>query len=281
MSTRRLARTVALAAVVTLVPAAPLHAQPVTRTIELVARDYAFSGMPSSVPAGLVRVRLDNRGKNYHHVILARLDGTLTATQLRDRATNSGAPIPGVAYIGGPEGRMPTGTSEAIVRLVPGRYVLMDLVEAPDGVNQAKKGMFVPFTVTGRGPVPELDPPKGALSIVLTNHAFTPGRTPVSEGPMLLDVTNVGTQEHHLLVAELEPGKTLGDVYAFYQGGAKGTWPHRFLTGTTRLSRDQSAVVPATITKDRTFLICVNTDPATGKPHVILGMLKPLVPTAK
>jgi hypothetical protein len=261
--------------------ASTLGAQEITRTIDLVARDFTFTGMPTTVPAGLARVRLDNRGANYHHVILARLDGPITATQLRDRATNAGAPIAGVTYVGGPEGRMPTGSSEAIVRLVPGRYVLMDLVEAPDGVNQARKGMFVPFTVTGRGAVPALEPPRGALSVVLTDHAFTPGRTPVADGPMLLDVTNLGTQEHHLLVAELEPGKTLGDVYAFYRTGARGAWPHRFVGGTTRLSRDQSALVPATITKDRTFLICVNTDPATGKPHVLLGMLKPLVPTAR
>lgn len=250
------------------------------RTIALVARDYAFEGMPASLPAGLVRVVLDNRGANYHHVIIARLDGTVSAERLRDVATNAGAPIPGVTYVGGPEGRMPTGRSEAIVRLVPGRHVLLDLVEAPDGVHQARKGMFRPFTVTGRAPVAPLEPPAGSLSVVLTNHAFTLGRTPLREGAMVLDVTNVGTQEHHLLVAELEPGRTLGDVYAFYQRGAKGAWPHRFVTGTTRLSRDESALVPMTVTRDRTFLVCVNVDPATGKPHVLLGMLKPMVPPA-
>jgi hypothetical protein len=277
----RRVRATARVATALAVAGGALGAQPVTRTIDLVARDFAFTGMPVTLPAGIVRVRLDNRGRNYHHVILARLEGTTTAAQLRARATNSGAPLPGVTYVGGPEGRMPTGTSEAIVRLVPGRWVLMDLVEAPDGVNQAKKGMFVPFTVTGRGAVPDLETPTGALTVVLTNHAFTPGRTPLVEGPMLLDVHNAGTQEHHLLVAELEPGKTLGDVYAFYQAGAKGPWPHRFVTGTTRLSRDQSAIVPATITRDRTFLICVNTDPASGKPHVLLGMLKPLAPPTR
>jgi hypothetical protein len=98
---------------------------------------------------------------------------------------------------------------------------------------------------------------------------------------MLLDVTNVGTQEHHLLVAELEPGKTLGDVYTFFQKGHTGPWPFRFITGTSRLSRDQSALVPAMITKDRSFLICVNVDPQSGKPHVLLGMLKPLVPATR
>ena len=51
------------------------HASPLVR---LVAHDYAFEA-PARAAAGMVRIRLVNRGQHWHHALLVRLDGTTAA----------------------------------------------------------------------------------------------------------------------------------------------------------------------------------------------------------
>ena len=52
---------------------APGATAPAPNVVTYIARDYGFEG-PAQIPAGLTIFRLDNQGKELHHLVIARID---------------------------------------------------------------------------------------------------------------------------------------------------------------------------------------------------------------
>ena len=117
------------------------------RTVTVTASDYSFSA-PDSIPAGVTEIRLLNRGTEMHHVMLIRLDGGKTMADLFANMKGEG-PLPEWAReAGGPNTPGPGGESNAILRLVAGRYAMICVIPSSDGKPHVMKGMAKEIVVT-------------------------------------------------------------------------------------------------------------------------------------
>ncbi len=99
-------------------------------TVTMIARDYAIDG-PDSLPSGAVTLRLLSRGKELHHLWIARLEGGRTVADLLDSVSARRA-LPAWAHqVGGPNAPAPGGEARATVTLAAGNYVVACLIPAP------------------------------------------------------------------------------------------------------------------------------------------------------
>ena len=84
---------------------------------------------------------------------------------------------------------------------------------------------------------------------------------------------NDGPQPHELTILALAPGKTLDDALAFF-GEAPHTGPPPFSDagGLGAIGAGQTAWVDLDLAPGDYAAVCLVPDPATGKPHLMLGM---------
>jgi hypothetical protein len=88
-------------------PAADAPARPPSRLL-VTATEFRFALSRTTLPPGAAHLQLANRGEDAHDLVVRRLDSTGHATGRASRAA----------------GTSPDGTSDLIVTLQPGRYVL-------------------------------------------------------------------------------------------------------------------------------------------------------------
>lgn len=93
-------------------------------TQEIVAVDYAYEGVPASLPAGEVGLRLDNQGDEVHEAVIFRINDDVDMDieellQLPEEEAESQVEFTGVAFAG------PGENGSAVVDLAPGRYALV------------------------------------------------------------------------------------------------------------------------------------------------------------
>src|SRR5687767_15072371 len=119
-------------------------AQP--RLLRLEASDFTFAA-PATVAAGLTRVRLVNRGSEWHEALITRLPaGTSAEAYLAAARAGESFPV-GAVDFGGP-GVVPMGdSSEVVLRLPPGRYAIVCW-----SGNHVKRGMIATLTVAEPDP---------------------------------------------------------------------------------------------------------------------------------
>lgn len=130
-------------------------APPIAGAREVVVQgtEYAFSGLPPSVPAGDVNFVLDNVGGEEHELGVGRLKEGATAREVVDAVKRAGfgaalelldgEPDFGIHEIGPGTRSDPSGLT-----VEPGSYILVCFVNAPDGERHAFKGMFAELEVT-------------------------------------------------------------------------------------------------------------------------------------
>src|SRR3954469_1408157 len=68
--------------------------------------DYAFQA-PDSIAAGRTTLRLVNKGSNFHHVWLIKLEGGHTLRELVEATKNQAPPPKWAVDVGGPNSPMP------------------------------------------------------------------------------------------------------------------------------------------------------------------------------
>jgi hypothetical protein len=125
------------------------HALPPAREVPIVGTDYAFGGVPVTLPAGPASFSFDNRGQVRHMLSLVRLKVGITpdsAVHLQGRARD--------AVMEGGEGVLIALPHEAavdrlLVDLVPGHAYLLYCIfhDAPDKPSHEALGMFGGFQV--------------------------------------------------------------------------------------------------------------------------------------
>jgi uncharacterized cupredoxin-like copper-binding protein len=246
--------------------AAPAAATPPVVTI--VAHDYAYQA-PDTFPAGVVRLRLEEQGKEMHHVTVARLDSGKTVADIPG-ALASGR-LPGwMVMLGGPNAAVPGGSSEADVTLTPGNYILICLIPSVDGLPHAAKGMIKPFTVAGPATVASL--PEADVTIRLTDYDFTLSQ-PLSAGHHVIRVETDASQTHELLLARVNEGKTALEL-AQWAEKPVGPPPGLPVGGVTAIAPGGSNVFEVNLEPGDYALICFMPDAKDGKPHYVHGMIK-------
>jgi hypothetical protein len=130
---------------------APQPAPPEALAVQLL--DFAFGGNKGSYTRGAVTFEATNLGKQYHELVVIKVQNGATTDQARDAlvALASGAAPAGpppAAFLGGLQGIMPGLKGYAEFDLQPGSYAFICLLPDPaSGKPHAALGMFAPFTV--------------------------------------------------------------------------------------------------------------------------------------
>jgi len=238
--------------------------------VTIVARDFAWQ-IPDTIPAGLTTFRLRNDGNAPHDAALVRLDGGKTGADVVAFYTKPGPDAAWMHWVGGPAAAFPgAGQPTVTVMLAPGHYAVLCGVPGPDGRPHWMSGMVKDFTVspsTSTAVAPSSD-----VAITLVDFDFHIS-TPITASTHTVRVTNSGTQDHHMVIVRLAPGKSLADVLAWAEK-AQGPPPLVWGSGTASMSPGNVSYMHADFPPGQYALICFISDVHDGKPHFVHGMQK-------
>ena len=256
-------------------PAAASPSAPVTgpsaNVVTYIARDYGFEG-PAQIPAGPTLFRLDNQGKELHHLVLVRLEQGRTYDSLLAALRKPGPPPAWLHLAGGPNATNPGANSNATENLSEGHYAIICFIPGADGVPHLAKGMTAPLeVVAATGPVASEVKPD--ITITLTDYNFQVSG-PLTVGSHVIRVENAGPQPHELVFAKIAEGKSLKDIEAWEKGGEKGLPPISALGGIAPMMAKESGQFTVELTPGDYALICFVPDMKDGKAHVMHGMVK-------
>src|SRR3954467_15255623 len=95
----------ALAAIPAALATLALRPPPVPPTVNVTATDYALAA-PDALREGAVRFQLTNRGKEFHHLWVVRLEQGKTLDDFRTALSPAARFQPGPARLGGPMPRL-------------------------------------------------------------------------------------------------------------------------------------------------------------------------------
>ena len=238
--------------------------------VSVTANEYAFQA-PDTIPAGNITIRLHNAGQQIHHMQIVRLDSGKTLADFQAAMHNPGPPPGWTHMVGGPNASVPGDSTEATVRLAAGSYVMLCMIPGPDGQPHVMKGMMRALQV---GPATTAAPrPVADVVATLSDYDFQ-FSTPITAGRRTIEVVNSGPQPHEMVVAQLAPGKTAQQLFAWADGGMHGPPPGRPIGGATGLEPGARSLVAITFTPGEYALICFFPDAKDGRPHGAHGMVK-------
>lgn len=246
-------------------PDAPAH------TLTVTAYEYAFRA-PDSVASGVVTVRLVNHGKLGHQVTFARLDDSSSLPRVMRSLVEDKKRTTGVHWVGGVENALPGGSSEAMLVLRPGRYVIVCAYDGDDGHAHVSHGMLHALVVDGRATSSDTLLPAASSTARLSDYAidFSPS---LHSGRQLVRVENRGAHRHHLIAARIV-GKATAAEIVDWDGKSKPAPIEDIGQGAAILEPGQAEIIPLTLQPGRYMFACILNDSAGTKPHFLLGMTK-------
>lgn len=228
--------------------------------VDVVAVDYSFQA-PDSIPPGWTTLRLENRGREPHFVILWKLpegktladygrdvgpafDQAYAALQEGQGKAEAGALLGGLLpdWYAGVEPRggvgllSPGRAARATVELEPGTYVLECYVKTPAGVFHAALGMAHQLVVAG--PAADAGPPVAEGEITLANDGITaPDTVPAGERTLAVHFATqpevgLGNDVHVVrLEAGMDPGAVIPWMDWMNLDGLRSPAPATFVGG--------------------------------------------------
>lgn len=268
-------------------PAAPVE-QPATSAEEptmdmsahmpemfITAEDYKYIA-PDSIDSGWVRVTMENKGTEDHHVQFAKLNDGVTAEQFEAALEENEGPALGMVTLYGGVGAIAPGmTASAVLDLPAGNYVILCLIPSPsDHVAHHSKGMVKALTVTdadGGGVEPVTE-----MSVEMHDFAYNNLPDTLPSGPVYVKLTNSGPESHEFNILKLADGKTVDDVEAFLSGtSAGGPPPFTAVGGANGLTPGIVQYAELNLDPGNYVAICNIPSPAAhGEPHFMLGMIE-------
>jgi uncharacterized cupredoxin-like copper-binding protein len=244
---------------------------PLPPTVTITASDYVFAA-PDTIPAGVVKVRLVNRGPSLHHVQFIRLGAGKTLDSLRAALQHPGPPPTWMTPVPGPNPPAPNASSELVVKLAAGNYAIVCFVPDDHGVPHFAKGMARPVVVAAR-PGATAAEPAADVQVDLTDYAFTFSKD-ITAGRHTLKIVNAGQQPHELFIAKLDSGVTAQQLVQFVTGGMKGRPPALPLGGASGMIPGEHAFFSLNFTPGEYAILCFLPDAKDGREHVTHGMVR-------
>ncbi len=125
--------------------------------------------------------------------------------------------------------------------------------------------------------VPVAPPAPQQVTITATDFNFEAPDT-IAPGMTMFTMVNSGAQEHHAILARVGDGKTIADVEAEMakQTGETPEWL-TFYGAASGVHPGNSTGSMVDLPVGNYVLICFIPDPADGAPHMMKGMLRPMV----
>jgi hypothetical protein len=253
------------------VAAAPAAAT-ATPVVTIVASDYAYDA-PDTIAAGMVSLKLVNKGRELHHVQVVRLTGGKTFADFAAalKALKPTDPPPAWAEtVAGPNAPAPGGEQVLTEDLAAGNYALICFIPSPDHVPHFAKGMLRglivrPSTATAVAPTAD-------VKVTMSDYAWdvTPS---ITAGKHIIQLENTAVQPHEMFIVRLEKGKTPLEV-AKWAEAPTGPPPGVPMGGASGLSKGAVAYIPVDLAPGEYAFICFLPDMKDGKAHYVHGMLK-------
>jgi hypothetical protein len=193
--------------------------------VRLVARDFMFE-TPPRLPAGVVRIRLVNRGSEPHYASFYRLAAGRTATDFFAwRASRTPSPE-WLTLASGPAPVAPGDSSDLTLRLPSGHYLIICGYPGKDGLQHLDKGMFrvldaQPLLADGRG---EARFPGVARTLRLADSGFSLDQ-PIPSGWRAIGIENRGSTAEQALIVRLPGGVDLADEQRWFDDGFRSARP--------------------------------------------------------
>lgn len=241
--------------------------------IEVTATEYAFDH-PASIPAGATAIRVVNEGQEEHQAQFARIndDSTLEDVSAALLANDFAALFSAITLAGGPTGVLPGETGETGSVLTPGAYALICFITAPDGVPHLAKGMISQLEVTE--PAGTADLPAGETDLTLQDFSFV-GVETLPAGRQVVNVVNAGPQPHEAGVVRLSEGVTVQELIPMFTSNEPPSGPPPFVSagGMAAIAPEATATMTLDLEPGEYAFLCFVPDPASGAPHVALGMI--------
>ncbi len=245
--------------------------------LDVTITDSELQLSMTTVPAGWVLLNVTNSSKDDNGAgVLGPAAGQTMDDLMAAVATPSADPqgFPPFLYdatiLGGP-GSMAAGQSaQGLVHIPAGDWVVF-----PEGNQQP-----VPITAAESADS-NTTAPTPDLTIQLVDFAFG-GFTDVKTDPQIWEVTNLGSQPHMLTMAKVPDGTTVAQVLNTISAMDMGTPSPDALSedqiqgvpdGVLLLSTGQTMYLPVTLDAGTYMVLCFVTDPITGMPHVMEGMI--------
>ncbi len=258
---------------------ATTEAAPASGTLPVTGKDFGFD-LPSSVEAGVTAITLTNAGAEEHQAQLVKIaDGkTLSDVVVALNGDPTGAAaLALVAFSGGPNGVAPGATGTSSVNLEPGQYAFICFIRGRDGIPHFAKGMIAPLTVTGTASTATL--PAGDSKLTLKDFTFD--LDTLSSGKHTVSVTNNGPQPHEATIVKLNDGVTVESAIkaltaAPAPSAVPAPPPWSDVGGISAIAPNSTATFDVDLPAGNYAFVCFVPDPATGKPHVELGMIRAL-----
>lgn len=253
-------------------------AVPQSRGSELVvvATDFRFDA-PEQVDAGLVHLRLVNRGRESHHILVMKVNRLARLSEIEEILKSNDWSPPWIQALGGPESVLPGATSSASLVLEPGRYVIACVVASPSSHRRHfMEGMIQELAVVSPGRSWYRTALPAAEVTVRLNEWNYEVSAPILPGRRTIRVVNLGKREHQMAFVRLLPGKTAADAMRWVEMPA-GPVPFEVAGGTTGLSPTESVNVEVDFLPGEYLLLCTLYDPLGRKSHLQMGMVKRIV----
>ncbi len=242
--TRWLPRVAALAlGIVTAChPAATVPAR-----LTLLAQEYGYQ-MPASVPAGLIRVSLQNRGRDVHEAVIVRFSDPRGNATTDIDSVRAKVDFPAFATdLGGPGLTLPGDSTTVWLALTPGRYAVVCWKG-----DHLRLGMAHDLEVTSAtGPAAE--PPAATGEVLLRDYTFQLA-TPVRSGPQILHIRNDGSEAHEADIFRLSDTTKVQDYLAWLKAGEVGSPPVEPIGGLGDLAPGRDFWLAVTLRPGRYFI---------------------------
>jgi hypothetical protein len=248
-----------------------------SRDIKIEMNEWSFD-LSDPVRGGLVKLTSQNKGKEPHQAQLVRWNDGVTQQQIEGalRAPDFGPMFNLVTFMGGPN-TIPPGARQVVYNnLSPGNYTLLCFLEADDGMPHFAKGQMKNFTVAPGDSGDASSPKVDGGSVVMADFNFLGDVTSLPAKKTTIEVKNGGPQPHELTVIKLNNGITVDQIKAILNSDTPpgGPVPIDDAGGVGAMQANQTAYVEMDLKSGSYAFVCFVPDPATGKPHAALGMIK-------
>jgi hypothetical protein len=207
------------------------------------------------------------------------------ATRLALDAAANDLVQPDWVYLGGTNTPNPGQNASFVIDLRPGEFQWAASTYSEGGADEIMH--LSPLTVTAAGATPVTDtalsPPAPGVVLEMTDdleYLVTPD--PVPKGPQIWEFTNTGMHSaHHVVMFRVPDGTTSKQIVTEFSAMMSGTPPagepvmarvawvgYAALQSGGQTTWAEFDLEPATYA-----VICFIIDPATGRPHVLDGMV--------
>ena len=253
------------------------------RVTEPGVQDQVAIDAPRTVPAGLVQVSFENRGKSPHDAQLVRVDGDRKrkAVIVAFEEAERGIPLPSWLHGAGGVGPIQGGARATATQvLVPGDYYVVDTEATGDsGQVNSRQGGIRSLEVTPVAGEPG-EVPGGDATIAAEDYGFDVSG--IEPGSNRVTFENEGSVPHQLRAFPVRAGADMEDAEGLFKPGvipetsaASSPLAPGPIVGTARIEGDAKQLTDLRFAPGRYVLVCFVVD-RDGKPHQVKGMVEGL-----